>query len=471
MAKKARRPVRLEQLVNLTPELAETLVAVAADIALVVDDRGVIQQVALGNNESVAAIANGWEGCSWLQTVSSDSRHKVEQMLRDVAATGTTRSRQVNHPSPSGGDLPITYSAIRLGEHGPLLAVGRDLGVVSAIQHKLLETQQAMERDYWQMRQAETRYRLLFQIATDAVLVVDASTMRVLDANRAAGTLFGVEPEQLVGKPAMGGIDAASRPTVEELLTSVRVTGRGAEVRVELAARKTEARLSATPFRSEGATLLLVRLRAVEADWNATDRGPGHVDFLQRTPDAVVFTDNAGVIIGANPAFLELVQLPNEEAVKGRSLGDWIDRPGGDIDVVLALLKKNGVVRLLATSARGEDGQSTEVELSAVLFSEGEHQGIGFIIRGVERRLTTSSAGSVQLATAVEQLTGQLGRVSLPDLVQNTTDLVERHYISAALDMSGNNRTTTAELLGLSRQSLYVKLRRYGIDGGKKAKD
>jgi transcriptional regulator PpsR len=389
-------------------------------------------------------------------------------MLRDVAATGTTRSRQVNHPSPSGSDVAITYSAIRLGEHGPLLAVGRDLGVVSAIQHKLIETQQAMERDYWQMRQAETRYRLLFQIATDAVLVVDAGTMRVLDANRAAGTLFGVDPEELVGKAATAQIEAASRPTVEELLTSARITGRSAEVRVELAGRNTEARLSATPFRSEGATLLLVRLRAVETDRQIGEADPAYVDFIERTPDAVVFADAAGDIVGANPAFLDLVQLPNEEAVKGRSMREWFDQPGSDLGVVLALLKKNGVVRLLATSVRGEHGQSTEVELSAVLFEDGQ-QMIGFVIRGVERRLSASSAGSVQLATAVEQLTGQLGRQSLPDLVQDTTDLVERHYISAALDLSGNNRTTAAELLGLSRQSLYVKLRRYGIDGGKKS--
>ena len=37
--------------------------------------------------------------------------------------------------------------------------------------------------------------------------------------------------------------------------------------------------------------------------------------------------------------------------------------------------------------------------------------------------------------------------------------------LSRALDLTGGNRTATAELLGLSRQSLYVKLDRYGLDG------
>jgi DNA-binding NtrC family response regulator len=35
--------------------------------------------------------------------------------------------------------------------------------------------------------------------------------------------------------------------------------------------------------------------------------------------------------------------------------------------------------------------------------------------------------------------------------------------IEAALDLTHNNRASAAEMLGLSRQSLYVKLRRFGI--------
>ena len=49
--------------------------------------------------------------------------------------------------------------------------------------------------------------------------------------------------------------------------------------------------------------------------------------------------------------------------------------------------------------------------------------------------------------------------------MQDTTSAVERHYIDAALELTGGNRTAAAELLGLSRQSLYAKLNRYGPDG------
>jgi DNA-binding NtrC family response regulator len=35
--------------------------------------------------------------------------------------------------------------------------------------------------------------------------------------------------------------------------------------------------------------------------------------------------------------------------------------------------------------------------------------------------------------------------------------------IAAALELTGDNRASAAEMLGLSRQSFYVKLRRHGL--------
>ena len=64
---------------------------------------------------------------------------------------------------------------------------------------------------------------------------------------------------------------------------------------------------------------------------------------------------------------------------------------------------------------------------------------------------------------SVEQLTELVGRMSLKDIVRESTDLIERLCIEAALELVGDNRASAAEMLGLSRQSFYVKLRRYGL--------
>jgi len=41
--------------------------------------------------------------------------------------------------------------------------------------------------------------------------------------------------------------------------------------------------------------------------------------------------------------------------------------------------------------------------------------------------------------------------------------MIEKLCIEAALEITGDNRASAADILGLSRQSLYAKLRRYGL--------
>ncbi len=64
---------------------------------------------------------------------------------------------------------------------------------------------------------------------------------------------------------------------------------------------------------------------------------------------------------------------------------------------------------------------------------------------------------------SIEQTTALVGQVPLRDLVREATDLIERMCIETALHATHNNRASAAELLGLSRQSLYSKLRRHGL--------
>jgi DNA-binding NtrC family response regulator len=67
------------------------------------------------------------------------------------------------------------------------------------------------------------------------------------------------------------------------------------------------------------------------------------------------------------------------------------------------------------------------------------------------------------LPRSVDQLKELVGRVPIKEIVRESADLIERLCIQAALDVSDNNRASAAQLLGLSRQGLYSKLRRYGL--------
>ena len=56
-----------------------------------------------------------------------------------------------------------------------------------------------------------------------------------------------------------------------------------------------------------------------------------------------------------------------------------------------------------------------------------------------------------------------VGKMPLKEIVGETTDVIEKMCIESALILTANNRASAAEMLGLSRQSLYVKLRRFKI--------
>ena len=88
---------------------------------------------------------------------------------------------------------------------------------------------------------------------------------------------------------------------------------------------------------------------------------------------------------------------------------------------------------------------------------------LGFTIRDIGRRLTNEPLTSRDLPRSAGQMTELVGRVPLRDIVRETTDLIEELCIQAALELTGDNRAAAAEMLGLSRQSLYVKLKRFGV--------
>jgi len=126
-------------------------------------------------------------------------------------------------------------------------------------------------------------------------------------------------------------------------------------------------------------------------------------------------------------------------------------------------LRQRGTVRLFATTVQGEYGSVAEVEISAVSVTEGDQPCLGFTIRDIGRRLSNEPMTSKDLPRSAGQMTELVGRVPLRDIVRETTDLIEELCIQAALELTGDNRAAAAEMLGLSRQSLYVKLKRFGV--------
>ena len=326
-----------------------------------------------------------------------------------------------------------------------------------------------MERDYAKLRSAETRYRMLFQASAEPVLIVDGSSHKILEANPAAAALLEAGAKRAVGRQFAELFPAAARLRVQQFLADLRGAQRADDIELALS-DGSAVQASAVLFRQDASTLLLVRLVKSKAVDGPVDAKPSPKqsddklkDFALASPDAYVVADVIGRIVAANPAFAELVQMADFDALAGSSLEAWFGRPGVDLDLAMMNLRQHGALRLFKTYVRGAQGAHVDVEVSAVALGQGKSATYGFSIRDVGRRLAPAASPTKDLPHSAAQLTELIGRVPLKDLVRETTDVIEKLCIEAALELTGDNRASAAEVLGLSRQSLYVKLRRFGL--------
>ena len=193
-----------------------------------------------------------------------------------------------------------------------------------------------------------------------------------------------------------------------------------------------------------------------------SSRGIGRA-IVERIPDAFLVTGADMRILTANTAFLDLVGLGAPAQAVGQSLADFLGRAGLDRNILLDALREHGSVRNFRTILRNDYGEAEDAEVSAAAAPDGDDTVYGFTIRNVDRRLNERPHAAPELRRSVEQMTELVGRMTLKELVRETTDLVERLCIEAALELTKNNRASAAEVLGLSRQSLYSKLHRFGL--------
>ncbi|MDF1749645.1 MAG: transcriptional regulator PpsR [Alphaproteobacteria bacterium] len=452
-------------LLSLDPQQAGSVVAAAADITLVVDSDGTIRDTASGAEDLSQFEIDQWLGKSWFDVVTTESRPKLKAMLETAASAAALKWRQITHKTNNGTEIPVRYATISLGD-GRVLAIGRNMQALAEMQQRLVEAQMSMEREYARMRRAETRYRLLFQLASEAILILDAASSKVVEANPAACKLLLRDEKRLIGNSVSSAFDSDSRSKVQDLIAKIRDGATGETVSANTAESGLKLDLTGSFFRQDGNTFFLIRLVADEND--LADGVQSHTsnvvqNVMETLPEGFVVTDLHGEILKANDAFLDMTQVGSEEQIKGRAINRWIGRSPVDLNVLMANLKEHGSVRFFATVLRNEFGSTVDIEISAVSVNEGEIPCIGFIIRNLDGRVTLPEKSGGKAPRSVEQLSKLVGRVPLKDLVQESTDIIESMCIEAALELTGDNRASAAEMLGLSRQSLYVKLRRHGL--------
>jgi transcriptional regulator PpsR len=457
-----------ESLGDLKAEVAATLVAAASDIALAIDDEGTIHDAAFQRADLPLELKNSdrWIGRPWQATVAEESLTKIDQLLQEAATHKVSRWREVRYPATRGPDIPILYSAVVIREQKRFVAIGRDVRAAAVLQQKLIEAQIAIERDYAKTRNVETRYRILFQMYSEPVLIVDAATHRVVEANPAASVLLGESPTQLIGKLFPDALLIDDAAAAQSISFAIRTQGRIENLKLRLEGGQ-EFFIYGIFFRQDASAFFLLRFvptdRAPAALPTHPDLSAQTLQFVDEAPDGIVLTDRDGRLLRANAAFLQLAQIDSEKRVHGENIDRWIGKSSVDFGILLSNLHQHRSLKLFSSVVRGEHGSPVDVEISAVALSGQDDPKLGFVIRNVGRRIGTDFGSHSEIPRSREQLVELIGRLPLKEIVRETTDVIERMCIETALELTGDNRATAAEMLGLSRQSLYVKLRRFGL--------
>ncbi len=452
------------RLEKLDVAVAARIVAAGSDVAMLIDADGVIRDMALGNDDMIKDGAATWLDKRWSDTVTVESRHKVEELLRDALRDGQTHWREVNQVTPRVNSMMMRFLALDAGGEGHVIALGRDDRATVSIHQRLMEAQQITERDYSRLRDAESRYRLLFQVSSEGAIVVDLATRRIIDANPAAERLVGDGAAKLIGEAFVKLFDEDSQDGAATLLTVAQTTAQSEASQARLTRKGREFLVSAALFRQDRAARCLMRIMPVEQapapDAGATARLEA---LVERMPDAFVITDSASRILYSNAAFLDLARIATAEQAIGQSLSQFLGRVGLDRNILIDNVRDHGFVRNFGSVLGARPGEQEDVEVSAVAIPGGAGTAFGFTIRSVRLRQREPARNAPELRHSVEQLTQLVGRAKLKDLVRETTDLVERLCIEAALELTKGNRASAADLVGHNRRCLYAPLHVFGL--------
>ena len=450
----------------IAPEILGDIIADLADLAVMINDAGVVLSVLVNAGNDFFRRMEKWETLDFRKVLASESIEKFDRRLAEFLG-GQTASRPVelNHSDEAGRwEFPVRYTLHRIGPEGAILLLGRDLRPIAEMQRQLVKAQIALERDYEAQREFDTRFRVMMEATREALVFVSVHTGNITDLNSIAATQLGRPREELVGSPLADSFSDSRKGELIVDLAEQALADRPVAVRA--LQRRTGEAVDITPtlFRAAGERFLLCRIEAEEAVKVEIDSLTQLLGSLyQRGPDAILFTDQDGTILWANESLLDLIDAAHDRKVRGRSLADFLSRGSVDLRVMIDNASRAGRLRMFPTRIAGEFAEPRAVEIAVTLLPSDQGDVFGYVVRDASRSDSLRPAGTPGSDENVRSVMELVGSATLKDIVAETTDVIERMCIETAVELTMNNRVAAAEMLGLSRQSLYVKLRKYDL--------
>ncbi len=454
---------------TLKDPVVSSVVSTLADFSLTLDAKRVISAAVSRQSSAFSEYLRSCVGQDFASMLDAEALRQFEQRaseLQQRADQGEAipfRWIELEHKDRSGAVVPVRYAMHLLAANGEMLLLGQDQRPVIEMQQQLLNGQIALEQDYETQREIDTRYRLLMDFTSDAIALVSATTGRIVDINHNAASLFGATRADLIDKVfADRFVSRGSTGLIAALSAHVALES-PAPIDAEVKDTQRQLLLSSKLFRAAGEQLILVRLTDPEFGSVADGRLVANLrQLFYRGPDGMVFTDRDGKVLDANETFLNLADISSMTELRGVSVAEFLSRGTVDLKVLLENAQRAGQLRMYATRLKTGFEAQIAVEISAAWLDDRVDPVLALVIRNA----SSPASGRSDPVSSESDMRGVMelvGSSTLKDIVSDTTNVIEKICIETAIELTRNNRVAAAEMLGLSRQSLYVKLRKYGM--------
>lgn len=450
----------------IAPNVTAAIVARVADLAVILAVDGKITDTMCRPDFVGKKNLPQWKGLTMPDLLTVESVPKFNARLTQfLTGAGDVLPVELNHKAMNGtAELPVKYTFHQIGPDGAILVLGSDLRTTAEMQQQLVAAQIALENDYEAQRDHDIHLRVLMESSDVPTVFISVTTGLVAACNAAAESLLGKNRNDLIGASFAQEFEAKGRRDVVDRMVSAATEQAGSPVVTKSNTGNRKLTLNPTLFRGATSQMILCKIQLAGGQVAHQDQLQTHMsDLYHNGVDSILFVNTAGNILSANNAFLGLANVTHSQNVRGRPMSDFFGRGSIDLNVMIENARRNGSMRLYATKIVNEHGVERAVEISTTQLKAGTDPIFAMIIRDSRRVETVSSSmkqiTDVDMNSVIELIGGQ----SLKDIVAKTTDVVEKMCIETAVEMTSNNRVAAAEMLGLSRQSLYVKLRKYGL--------
>jgi len=441
----------------------------SSDIAVYLDAQSTIQGISVNPESPSLGCLDHWVGRPFTHFMTPESSAKFTERLAELAKStdGAVRAIELNHMDNATWEFPVRYTLHRIGDNGELLLIGRDMQPLAEVQQRLVQEQFARERDQQVLRSEQTLFRVVLEQSETPFIIIEPEKARIRNINTAAATLLGSNHDTLTGNIMSQTFEGRRRGEFMEALQGA--ANAESALTVEAVSRRNGRVFNLRPkfFRAAGELLLLCVIEPTDdSDTTGPEFAHSLASLYAAATDAIVLIDGKGFVREANEAFLVMVDAMQLRDVQDQSLSEYLMRGSVDLKLLLDSASKKGPIRHYTAQLKSTVGNRTPVDISiSRLRQRGGELGFGLIIRDTSSSQVpdVEDKNVVVSEEAMRNVMDLVGTASLKDLVSATSDVVEKMCIETAVQITNNNRVAAAQMLGLSRQSLYVKLRKHGL--------